>query len=72
MSKPTWREGEHVEVEYYAGLKKLRVLKSDRDNLYTVQLEPLPSGLHVIHSVTRFGGKEEISARNPILFQTQK
>ncbi|MFO8014375.1 MAG: hypothetical protein R6X20_13845 [Phycisphaerae bacterium] len=61
--------GKDVTVEYWAGLKRLKVLRRYRDNPYLVQLEPLPPGLHVLHAITTVDGKREISRPAPILFQ---
>jgi len=61
--------GDDVSVAYFAGLKKLKVLKQYGDSPYVVQLEPLPPGLHAIHAVVRVGETEEISHPSTVLFQ---
>jgi len=64
--------GDDVRVEYFAGLRPLRVLKRYRENPYLVQLEALEPGLHVIYAITTANGKKEISHPAPILFQARK
>ena len=63
--------GDHVGVEYYAGLKKLKVLRTYDNNPLVVQLEPLPPGLHLIHAVTTVGDKRGISRGQTILFHSR-
>lgn len=63
--------GERVTVDYYAGLKKLQVLRRYGDNPYVVQLEPLPAGLHVIYAVTSEETRQEISHPSTIMFEAR-
>jgi hypothetical protein len=64
--------GSGVHVEYYAGLRQLRVLKTYNDNPYLVQLEALPPGLHVIYAVTTSDSSKEISHPSAVMFQRRK
>lgn len=64
--------GGDVRVDYYAGLRKLRVLRTYNDNPYLVQLEGLPPGLHVIHTVTTVGEFQEISHPSTVMFQRRE
>ena len=64
--------GEDVTVEFYAGLKKLDVLKTYDENPFLVQLEGLPPGLHIIHAVTNSPDGTEISSPSTVMFQQRE
>jgi hypothetical protein len=57
--------GKEVRVEYYAGLRKLKILKG-KD--YRVTLEGLEPGLHAIYAITTVDGVKEISRPVTVFF----
>lgn len=59
---------EELSVTYYAGLTPLKVRETHDGNPYRVTMEPLEPGVHVIHAVTRFGDRTEISRPVTVYF----
>ncbi|MBA4065764.1 MAG: hypothetical protein C0501_19000 [Isosphaera sp.] len=60
--------GDGLRVEYFAGTRKLKVLKGTD---YRVMLEGLEPGLHAVYAVTTLGGTTEISRPVTVLFQAR-
>jgi len=63
--------GKDLKVEYYAGLKKLEVLK-EHGSPYRVTLAAPEPGLHAVHAITAWDGQREISRPVTIMFQKRQ
>ncbi len=62
-------KGDNVKVEYFAGLKKLKVQKMIGEDPYNVILEPLEPGMHAIYLKVTVDDKPSLTHPHPILFQ---
>ena len=60
-----------LNVEYYAGLTKLKVLK-EHSTPYRVTLAAPEPGLHAVYAITQWEGHREISRPVTIMFQKRR